>query len=239
MDSTVTLPLSLVSPLLESAGFPHGFSTRGADVGDFGARFASAARLGAQAVHQVKQVHGAAVVVARGSLDDTWQNEADAVVARGGAGPRAVGVRVADCVPLLVGDPSSGSVAAIHAGWRGVVAGVIARAFDALAPAGRVVCAVGPCIGPCCFEVGRDVAAQIAGATADDVVARRQGDKAWIDLRRAVRLQLQHIGVESQQVDDVPGCTFCDAERFFSYRREKGTNGRHLAAISTRARAQR
>ena len=84
--------------------------------------------------------------------------EADAVLASE-AGV-AVGIRVADCVPVLVGDPETGRAVAVHAGWRGVVAGVVAEAVAALeAPdRGGLVAAVGPCIGPCCFEVGDEVA---------------------------------------------------------------------------------
>jgi hypothetical protein len=234
MNSTVSLPLSLVSPLLQHAGFRHGFSTRAAEISEaFGARFAQAAKLDVAAVHQVKQVHGSRVIAARTTPEETWQNEGDAVVARPSDGARAVGVRVADCVPVLVGDTASGAVAAIHAGWRGVVAGVIAAALEELSPKGPLVCAIGPSIGPCCFEVGHDVAAEIERA-AGDVVARRTADKAWIDLRRAVRTQLQRLGVDSSKIEDVPGCTFCEKERFYSYRRDKGTSGRHLAAIRTR-----
>jgi YfiH family protein len=242
MDSTVHSSLSLVSPLLASAGFRHGFSTRALEhvPGSwerFAAQFAEAAGLDVAGVHQAKQVHGAAVVLAKGTLEQAWHNEADALVARPGDGPRAVGVRVADCVPLLVGDSSSGAVAAIHAGWRGVVHGVVRAALSTLAPSAPspLVCAIGPCIGPCCFEVGHDVAGEIARASTNAVIVRTSGEKSWVDLRVAVRAQLEALGVDRHNVDDVPGCTFCESDRFFSYRREKGTNGRHLAAIRTRA----
>jgi YfiH family protein len=151
-------------------------------------------------------------------------------------------VRVADCVPVLVGARTSGAVAAIHAGWRGVVAGVLGAALAALdGDAGRErerVAAIGPCIGPCCFEVGADVAESIARATDEPrVVTRVVGDKAFVDLRRAVRAQLAKAGVVD--VEDVPGCTRCEPARFFSFRRDAAASGRHLAAIAVQSDPRR
>jgi YfiH family protein len=154
--------------------------------------------------------------------------EADALVAPAGSGA-VVGVRVADCVPILVADPKTGSVAAIHAGWRGVEAGVIPAAL-ALLVGGELLAAVGPCIGACCFEVGADVARRIAAvAPGAKVVVREAGGKAFVDLRAAVRAQLEGLTVE-----DVPGCTKCGGARFFSHRRDGDAAGRHLAAIAAR-----
>jgi YfiH family protein len=170
------------------------------------------------------------------------RQEADALVLgappldEGARGAEAVGVRVADCVPILVGARGTGAVAAIHAGWRGVVAGVIDAALARLgepSETGERVAAIGPCIGPGCFEVGAEVAESIAAACGDPgVIARRVGEKAFVDLRRAVRAQLVRAGVTD--VEDVPGCTRCEAARFFSYRRDGERSGRHLAAIARR-----
>ena len=183
------------------------------------------------AVYQASQVHGARVVHAGGDREMLRREEADALVA---AASLAVGVRVADCVPVLVGDRTTGVVAAIHAGWRGVVAGVIAAAIDEM-PAGAKVAAIGPCIGPCCFEVGADVGAQIAEACGEpSAVASVRGDKAHVDLRVAVRALLRRAGLADADVDDVPGCTKCDAVRFFSYRRDGANAGRQLAVICSR-----
>jgi YfiH family protein len=175
-------------------------------------------------VIQVKQVHGARAVLASAAEGQ----EADAVVAREAGA--AVGVRVADCVPVLVADEASGHVAAIHAGWRGVVGGVVRAGVELLAGQRLVslVAAIGPCIGPCCFEVGRDVAAQIG------FVVREQGDKAYVDLRAAVRAQLALLGVAEARIEDVAGCTKDEPERFHSFRRDGANSGRMLAAIVAR-----
>ena len=240
-DTTILVTekaLALSSRVLRAAGFVHGFSLR--TEGDPLRPLSAAIGLSTDAVHQATQVHGARILRARGDPDATRREEADALVA---AAPFAVGVRVADCVPVLVGDRASGVVAAIHAGWRGTVAGVIAAALDQM-PAGAKVAAIGPCIGPCCFEVGADVGAQISSACGQrgqaGVVARRGGggggggDKVYVDLRLAVRTLLRAAGVADADIDDVPGCTRCDAVRFHSYRRDGANAGRHLAVIGAR-----
>ena len=145
---------------------------------------------------------------------------------RAGEGALAVGVRVADCVPILVGDEETGDVAAIHAGWRGVEAGIVRAAMDALR--GRSpVAAIGPCIEACCFEVGVDVAARLG------FVVREERGKALVDLRAAVRAQLRRCGLPDDCIDDVRGCTKHEA-RFHSFRRDGANSGRMLAAIATR-----
>jgi hypothetical protein len=190
------------------------------------------------AIVQVKQVHGADAIDAALAGPD---RSADALVARAGVGAVAVGVRVADCVPLLVGDEVTGDVAAIHAGWRGIVAGVVRAGVERLGAGGsrsgsmRLVAAIGPCIGPCCFEVGRDVAEQIVQAShGAHVVTAERGDKAYVDLRAAVRAQLVAAGVKGTRIDDVAGCTKHEIARFHSFRRDGPSSGRMLAAIAAR-----
>ena len=242
------------SRLLEAAGFAHAFPGRevrdaeltaalGLATASLGVGVGVGARGPGGAIAQAKQVHGARVVEAPDAGPDC---EADAIVG-GAAGvvarALAVGVRTADCVPVLVGDPATGDVAAIHAGWRGVVGGVVPAALEALrlgmtrdAPASWVA-AIGPCIGPCCFEVGSDVAEAIAGAAhATRVVTAEQGDKAYVDLRAAVRAQLVAFGLASARVEDVPGCTKHEPERFHSFRRDGANAGRMLSAIAPRIR---
>lgn len=256
----------LVSERLRSAGFRHGFTTRAGGVSrppfeslDFAllrdpealrenqSRLAARVGFDRALLHQTRQVHGAAVVVADGAPEALAAREADALVAEPGSG-HAVAVRVADCVPVLLADPASGRAAAAHAGWRGVTAGVLretvghlARASGAGAARGFVA-AIGPCIGACCFEVGDDVAARIAAASDAAVVARRDEarGKAWVDLRRAVRAQLRALGLDDASIDDVPtaamhaGCTRCDAARFYSYRRDGDQSGRLLSVVVAR-----
>jgi polyphenol oxidase len=258
----VTLPV-LVSARLRDAGFSHGFSTREGGVSeppyetlDFAIlrdpsrlrenqrRLAEAVGVDAARLHQARQVHGSVLLTADGDPAGMLVREADALVAEPGSG-HAVMVRVADCVPVLLGDPASGRVAAVHAGWRGVEAGVVAvtvRRLVSSPAAGEVnglLAAIGPCIGACCFEVGCDVAERIASASASGVVVRRTEDKAYVELRAAVRAQLGALGLADAAVDDVPGtgregCTRCDASRFYSYRRDGDASGRLAAVIVAR-----
>jgi YfiH family protein len=254
---------ALTSLVLANAGFANGFATRRGGVSpapydslNFGGgrdaagnvrenvnRFARKVGFTPKELWQSSQVHGARVVRAYEAHTPEaevppWINgvlgEADAVIVRGG---QTAGVRVADCVPVLVGDLVSGEAAAIHAGWRGVVAGVIGAALAALGDSRAPrAAAIGPSIGPCCFEVGNDVARQIADACGDPQVVAREAPngKAFVDLRRAVRAQLRAHGLGDGDIEDVPGCTRCDAERFFSFRRDGEKSGRHLAVVSGR-----
>ncbi len=183
-------------------------------------------------LHLVRQVHSARVVHAdlTTSVSD---EEADGVWTRFGS----VGVRVADCAAVLLGDEATGVAIAVHAGWRGVVAGVVREGIEAAGvSASSLVAAIGPCIGPCCFEVGLDVAEAIADSSRCGVVVRKDKGRAWVDLRLAVRTQLEALGVA--RVDEVGGCTRCDAARFHSFRRDGARAGRMLCAISSRAMVQ-
>jgi YfiH family protein len=126
-------------------------------------------------------------------------------------------VLAADCLPVAIGRP--GAVAMLHAGWRGLAAGVLAAGVRALGELpgegdGELLAVLGPCAGPCCYEVGPEVHA----ALATGVSAR-----STLDIRAIAREQLRAAGVS--QVTELGGCTICE-ERFFSYRREGEQSGR-------------
>ena|ERR1700722_4411986 len=124
-------------------------------------------------------------------------------------------VLTADCIPVVLG--AQGAVAALHAGWRGLVAGVLEEGLRALREVGGrgdAVAVVGPCAGACCYEVGEEVHAAFAGAHRDGRL---------IDLRAIAHERLLEAGVA--QVLDLEACTICD-ERFFSHRREGSRAGR-------------
>ncbi len=167
----------------------------------------------------MKQVHGRAVVVVAG--DEPWwevsRREADALVTRR-SGVR-IGVRTADCVPVLIEDAELGACAAAHAGWRGLVAGVVEATVAALVELGArpaaMRAALGPSIGPCCFEVGPEVAAQFPGF----VVVPPDGGKPRVDLHAAARAALTRAGVGAVDAAPVP-CTKCDPRGYYSYRRD-------------------
>lgn len=226
----------VTAPSLTAQGFAHGFSTRALHLGldrsaTDHARLALAVGYDLAALRICKQVHGAELLDDP-SPEDALAAEADALLAR--TPGAAVGVRVADCVPILLANPRTGAVAAVHAGWRGVVAGVLPRAIDALGGGAGLLAAVGPAIGPCCFEVGDEVAAQIAAVTRADVVIPRQGARPHVDLWRAVGAQLDARGV--QRSEFVGGCTFCAPARWHSFRRDGAQSGRMLAVIAATER---
>jgi len=263
----------LVSHSLTKAGFAHGFSTREGGVSeppfdslDFAIlrdagrlrenqrRLAAAVGFDPARLFQARQVHGRGLAIAGGDPAQVIEVEADALIAEPGSGD-AVAVRVADCVPVLLADPHTGRVAAVHAGWRGVVADVVGAAVRHLGrtrnkggesssssrEAGGFIAAIGPCIGPCCFEVGTDVGEIIARSTTSSVISRRDEarGKVFVDLRSAVRTQLRALGLSDNSVEDVPdrtraGCTRCDAQRFYSYRRDGDSSGRLVGVIVAR-----
>jgi polyphenol oxidase len=254
----------LRSTLLERAGVVHGFNLRtggvsegafaslnlGRSVGDEPERvaenlrrFARATGYSSSSLFETSQVHGAGAHVVSVGDDPaaTRKLEADALVA--GAGGVAVGVRVADCVPLLVFAADSGAVAAVHAGWRGTVRGVVEAGVSALlrisgdAPQ-RLSAVLFPHIGGCCFEVGEDVAQQLAALHPEpaSVVDRTRG-KPHVDLAAIVCEKLRALGLQDAQVERVPGCTRCEPERFFSFRRDGQRSGRHAAVIVSPARS--
>lgn len=131
----------------------------------------------------------------------------------------------ADCVPVLLWDDEGTRVAAVHAGWRGLVAGVLGHAVAAMGE-GRICAAIGPCIGPCCYPVDHALRATMAQRFGDEVVV---GDA--VDLRRAARRALGAGGAGNADIADVQGCTSCDHERFFSYRRDGAGTGRQAGVI--------
>ncbi len=208
--------------LLARAGVPHGFGTR-----------TSPAREG---VRRPVQVHGDRVVSADAGLP---LGEADASLsARPGV---AVGVVTADCVPVLVA-AGGRAVAAVHAGWRGLARGVIPRALEALAeaaPGAELVAAIGPAIGPCCYEVDAPVLDALRarfGAATEGALRPARPGHALLDLVALARQALLGAGVPPGAIGAVGACTRCDAERFHSFRRDGARAGRLLSWIEVPAR---
>src|ERR1700730_72409 len=138
--------------------------------------------------------------------------EGDALVTR--TPGVTVSVRTADCFPILLVDAERRAIAAVHAGWRGTAAGVVRASLDRMrsefgTDPGNVYAAIGPGIGPCCYEVGVEV-------------ARRFGLDQAGKLNLAVENQSQLIaaGVNPDRIEQVGGCTFCNPAQFFSWRRD-------------------
>ena len=188
--------------------------------------------LGAQGLQAMEQVHGRDVaVIAAGQMLDPALDPApvaDALVTD------AVGIalltQVADCVPLLLADVATGRVAAVHSGWRGVVAGVVDAAVDAMAVADPATMRawIGPAICPGCYEVGEEVRDRVSSiAPAAHAVTRR--GTAAVDVRAGVAEQLAARGVPAAAIELIPGCTAEDPS-LYSYRRD-GVTGRQAGAI--------
>lgn len=189
----------------------------------------------------VTQVHGRAVARVRDGLAAAALAEVKADGLCTDVAGAALGVFVADCVPLVLADPRTGACAAVHAGWRGVVAGVAGAAVAEMAAAygsrpEDLRVAMGPAIGVCCFEVGEEVASAFAGLRPGGgagVIDPRSGAKPHIDLRRALTLELLGLGIPGGQIEAATFCTRCDpAGRFYSYRRDNTRTGQHLAVIT-------
>lgn len=176
------------------------------------------ARIGLDSMRRARQVHGARVIL--------WDGAEDQAAA--GALPEADGhltsladvglmVLTADCLPVALGSPAAAAM--LHAGWRGIAAGVLecgVRSLRELGAADEIVAVIGPGAGPCCYEVGPEVHAVLSGE-------RRHGP---IDLRAHARRRLLAAGVA--EVRDVERCTICD-QRYFSHRREGARAGRQAA----------
>jgi polyphenol oxidase len=208
----------LQCPELVARGVEHGFGTR----------LSESAPLAELAT--VRQVHGTDVLRAplgdrEACADALWTSQAGLAVA----------VHTADCVPILLIDQGSRGVAAVHAGWRGSAARIAEHAVrvfgSAIGAAPRdLAAAVGPHIGPCCYEVDAPVilAVDDPGVFRDAV---RPGH-AYLDLRELNRRQLVRAGLSEESIWFVDGCTSCD-RRFHSYRREPGA-GRMLHYVRMR-----
>ncbi|MGI8743468.1 MAG: peptidoglycan editing factor PgeF [Bryobacteraceae bacterium] len=177
----------------------------------------------------VRQVHSDQVVVANGHPG--LIGEGDALITNQGG--TLVSVRTADCFPILIADLRNRAVAAVHAGWRGTVAGIAVKAVQALATQLgsrredlRIV--IGPGIGPCCFEVGPEVAVQfktLFPERADLLIS------AKLDLAQANLRQLVADGISPSQIGTAGLCTCCAEEVFHSYRRDGEQAGRMISAV--------
>jgi len=180
----------------------------------------------------VDQCHGAEVATV-----DQIGASADALVSN--LPEWLLTIRIADCVPILIASRDGSVVAAVHAGWRGLVSGVIGNAiaemrsqFAALPE--HLYAAVGPSIGLDAFEVGEEVAQAFEAVQLHDAIERYGYEKPHVDLKQAAGLQLEKAGISLNQIDICEQCTFEQPQWFFSHRRDKGKTGRMAAVIVAR-----
>lgn len=190
----------------------------------------------------VKQVHGTQALVVDRALkeSDRFTEGWDALVTdQPGV---TVAVRTADCVPVLVYDRRRKAVAAIHAGWRGAVAGIVSSTLALMQSRFNVNdfdlrIGIGPSAGPCCYEVDEKVLAPLRSGITEwqSLVRDNRGLKAKLDLKALVRRQLEDYGLRPEQISSVNLCTICHGELFYSYRREGRVNGTMVSGIALEA----
>jgi YfiH family protein len=149
-----------------------------------------------------------------------------------------LGIRTADCVPVLLVEPQQGVIAALHAGWRGTLKGIVPCAIERLVEdygidPSSLFAALGPAIGPCCYEVGRKIGEDIMErwGEACAVAWRPGGEKGFLDLRLVNAILLQQAGVPWVHIQYAGPCTACRVDRFASYRREGARASRQLSVI--------
>jgi len=160
-----------------------------------------------------------------------------------------VAVSVADCLPILMADPERGAVAAVHGGWRGLSANIVAAVLTRMGeemgsrPADCFM-GIGPGIGPCCYEVGAEVIEAFAAVGMEKAAlqppARRQSDEprlppsqgAHCNLPAVAAAQAQHCGIPEERIFAVDLCTHCHSDRLWSYRQDGSAAGRMLAGIA-------
>jgi YfiH family protein len=257
---------ALVCAPLEDDGFVNGFSTRLGGVSEMPANALNLAGFNEDAAENILenrrrflklfpgewtlagcwQVHGADVRVvhtaeeAKPAENQRGETVYCDVIVSDAKGVLA-GVKTADCVPILIGDPVTGAFAAVHAGWRGslgtaVIAGVerLAKEYDARPADLRV--AIGASAGPCCYEVGSEVIEAFSSKFVDGekLFTPTRPGHAMVDLLKANREQLISTGVKAERIHTAPLCTMCRTDLFFSFRKEKrvyGKTGRLMAVV--------
>jgi len=220
------LNCAIESSVLARVGVRHGFGVRGMEA--------------PSGTLCPEQVHGIAVALvdAAGGLTPS---RADAVVCAQPDQP--IAIVTADCVPILAAAADGSAVAAIHAGWRGLAAGVVAAGIEALgaaaSPGSRLIVAIGPHIGRCCYEVDEPVLGALSTRFGEVKVQQNQratrSGHARVSLGALVAEELAGAGIASTDIEPVEDtCTFCHPDRFESYRRDGSAAGRLVHFIAAR-----
>lgn len=257
----------LVCDALERAGFVNGFSTRVGGVSDFPGNSLNLAGFDEDAVENIEENRRRflAAIGADFQLATVWQIHSDQIkhVAHDADVPMSeqkfdalvsdlpgilLGVKTADCVPVLIADKGTGAFGAVHAGWRGTAQSIVTKAIDKMRDVfgtqpSDLVCAIGPAASCSSYEIGQDVI-DMFRANFDEgekyLSATREGH-ALIDLLAANRDQLLSKGVPPSAIYSAPFCTMERTDLFFSYRVEKkvfGKTGRLLSVIGRKVNSE-
>jgi YfiH family protein len=249
---------------LEREGFANAFSTRGGGVSPFPAGSLNLAGFdqdSAENIHENRrrftsalgggwrlaacwQVHGREVLVVRDPDDPRPEDERCDALATNLKG-LLLGVKTADCVPVVLGDAKSGACAAVHAGWRGTLAEIVKHSLARMSEEfgtkpSDVRAALGPAALGCCYEVGAEVVEPFRAKFKDagSLFKPTNAGHALVDLHEANRRQLVEAGVAPERVHTLPLCTMCRTDLFFSYRQDRklyGRTGRLMSVIGMRA----
>lgn len=241
------------SPLLQGKAITHGFLTRIGGVSpapyaslNFDARdtdpaenvernralFHEAFGVPAGRLVTVSQVHGKEILAIEGPLPEK-PIEADAIVTNETG--VAIAVMTADCQPILLFDPVNRAIGAVHAGWKGTALGI---AVETVLEMNRrygtnpedLIASTGPCIGPCCYKVGWNVLDEYMKRHREaDCFSEKDGLR--MDINNANSIQLALLGVKKENITDNASCTSCNADLFFSHRKDNGRTGRQLSFI--------
>jgi YfiH family protein len=233
--STVQPMEFLTSPRLAGiGGLVHGFGLRVAGPRATARAAAQTAFERAGDVFFLRQVHGCAVA------SPPWVEPPDADASFTADTGLLLAIETADCLPILIVDPANRRVAAAHAGWRGTVAQVGQAAVRALVGAGsdprQLLAALGPAIGPCCYEVGPEVEEAFGEPERRFFVAGER-DRKHLDVAAANRAQLEEMGLLPTNIERVDFCTRCREDLFFSYRRDGAHAGRMISVVGFSGRS--
>ena len=214
----------------ELPGILHGFGTRHATLEDYLDHFGRCAAI----VPRTKQTHSNQVHV----LDEDTPSllEGDAFITS--SRERVCFIRTADCVPLLICDPTNRAVGAVHAGWRGLLSNVVGTAIEKMqstfgSKPELLLAAIGPSICPNCYKVGRDVIEIFEkNGFADHFWRYQPGEKTFsFDLTNASKMLLMAAGIKEDNISTLPLCTSCQPSNFVSYRRDKKSKSRQVNFI--------
>jgi len=187
----------------------------------------------------IRQIHGDEVVVAHGTGDTSWAHppvECDAVITS--SRRVAIGIKTADCVPILLADRARQVIGAVHAGWKGTSLNIAAKSIRVMmerfsSRPQDILAAIGPAVGSCCYQVDAKVFSS-SGGDEDWTSAFRScaEDGRWmLDLALANRKQMLRAGLPPENISSLGMCTSCRTDLFFSHRAEKGGTGRQLNFI--------
>ena len=245
-----TVGISIAIPALDELGIVQyvfttrqnglGARTQGIKQADDWKRVAEAFGIAPDRLVTVNQVHGDTIRLVEQMNYRTMRSaEADAMITRERG--LAIGVETADCVPILLVDPATPAVAAVHAGWKSTVQKIVQKTVAKMqagfgSDPSRIIAAIGPAIGPECYEVDEPVMGPVRETFPfwKEVASPRTQGKWSLDLARLNRLELLQAGLPAVNVYSFALCTSCNPDLFYSFRRE-GRTGRMLSAVMIKA----